>query len=414
MRNPDQSSDKPVDYPEGTYREEDAARQYFAIRNYYDDRDDTALYLDFCGTQNPSTSATFGQYSPMANGTPWRYPFEYPGKGDGEAKNGKAQIIAKRKRGNAMYFSLKSAMTYIERGKFRMELGGSGTAAGIYASVASNEPDAPDKNHWSTNPPRVYQRSVYPEDSDPAKDAGGFDAALSAADENREYIDAAIAVGDTFLLGDQIITCTSVSSGELWESNNRFVKNFYFEIDDTYSKYSIISEDDRKKRIDTDNKGPKNINEMYRTDYVYPLQRVSIGAASTTRRIDAVEIGIKSTVWRKINSYPNVNQFKGTTSVNEMAKAGYSLTPGQIDRYTSRISFSALNIGVRRVRTTTGSTFLQAYRLPLRGTTHKGSTTRSRSTTPVEGSMSIASFLSAATAFPTVSIQMFTGRKSTC
>ena len=99
VRNPDQSGDKPVDYPEATYREEDSARQYFAIRNYYGDRDDTALYLDFCGTQNPSTSATFGQYSPMANGTPWRYPFEYPGKGDSEKKNGVRQIYAKRRRG---------------------------------------------------------------------------------------------------------------------------------------------------------------------------------------------------------------------------------------------------------------------------------------------------------------------------
>ena len=76
---------------------------------------------------------------------------------------------------------------------------------------------------------------------------------MSAADENREYIDATIAVGDTFLLGDQIVTCTSVSTGTPWESLNRFVKTFYFEVDDTYTKYSIIGEDDRRKRIDTDN-----------------------------------------------------------------------------------------------------------------------------------------------------------------
>ena len=45
-----------------------------------------------------------------------------------------------------MYFSLKSAMTYIERGKFSLKLGSQGTAAGIYADNDSNDPDGPQKS----------------------------------------------------------------------------------------------------------------------------------------------------------------------------------------------------------------------------------------------------------------------------
>ena len=38
----------------------------------------------FCGVVTPSQSAVFGQYTLIRNGQGWKYPFKYPGKGDGD------------------------------------------------------------------------------------------------------------------------------------------------------------------------------------------------------------------------------------------------------------------------------------------------------------------------------------------
>ena len=47
---------------------------------------------------------------------------------------------------------------------------------------------------------------------------------------------------------------------------------------------------------------------LRRPDRAVPLQRVAVGNITTTRAVDMVEIGIKSTVWRQVNGFPNVHE----------------------------------------------------------------------------------------------------------
>ena len=336
LRNPDQNGPRPVDYPEGTYQEDDAQREYFALFNNGADGRPEGTYLDFCGVQTPSTSAQFGQYSPIANGSGYRYPWQFPGKGDGDADQ-KDRIYSIRTKAVATYFYLGSRITRDGSNRFKLRLQSSAaeTAYIVMAEPYSSNPEITNSDHWRGGQLTQIKGSApltQDADSEFAELSGGFGSATNAADENCETADTSITIGDLFLLGDIIVKCTAINRNEPWETENRFGKEYTFEVDDSYTAYGRF-DGQRIRHIDTD------ANKIYRPDYMYPLQRVSIGAASTTRKVDAVEIGIKSIVYRRINGFPNVNQHLNSGRINDLAIEGAAFEYGTLDRYTPRISF---------------------------------------------------------------------------
>ena len=331
LRNPDQSSAKPVDYPEGTYAEDDSQREYFGLANNGADGRSQGIYLDFCGVQTPTTSAQFGQYNPMANGSGYRYPWQWPGKGDGDADQ-KDRIYSIRTKAVVTYFSLGSRMIWENDNRFRLKLQDRemDTAVIVTSESTSSNPNIRSRDHYDGI--RVRRGTIKKADSEFAELTGGFGSAAGSADENCETVDSSVTVGDLFLLGDTVIKCTAINSNEPWETENRFGKEYTFERETSYSQYNAIR-DSRKNHIDTDP------DQIYRADYMYPLQRVAIGAASTTRKVDAVEIGIKSVVWRRISGFPNVNQHPNSGTFDDLAIEGAKFEFGTVDRYTPRISF---------------------------------------------------------------------------
>ena len=344
VRNKDtDAKGRPVDYEDAKYQDEESRREYFAINNLVEEKDrPKSPLLDFCGVQTPSTSAQFGQYSPISNGTGWRFPFEFPGRGDGQDQDTRFKISAIRRKHAATFFRLKTYIEWQSSKKFELTIGDSGRTVG-YIADEDQDPEIRQvtmyaNSRGTSTQPIVYYQKIADENSDEAEAASGYGAAANAADENREFADSTIAVGDTFLLGDMIITCTQSSSPEPWETLNRYTKHYKFELDETYTKYSVLTDSQREDRVHTDYK-INGQRPIYRTDYTFPLQKVSIGAVSTSRAVDAVEIGIKSIVWRRINGYPNVNQHPNTGAMDDFAKDGTTFQLGTIDRYTSRISF---------------------------------------------------------------------------
>ena len=75
------------------------------------------------------------------------------------------------------------------------------------------------------------------------------------------------------------------------------------------------------------------------------LSRVEEGLVSNTRKCNATEIGIKSTVWRKI-TMPNINSFPDIDATDALEESGKSVVLGQMSRYVNRYSF--FKIFVRR------------------------------------------------------------------
>ena len=76
-------------YEEGTKNVSGQGRKpfdsYWPIDLFRGDSNEVKNQMVFCGVITPSQSSVFGQYSPIRNGHAWKYPFKYPGKGDGDA-----------------------------------------------------------------------------------------------------------------------------------------------------------------------------------------------------------------------------------------------------------------------------------------------------------------------------------------
>ena len=65
-----------------------------------------------------------------------------------------------------------------------------------------------------------------------------------------------------------------------------------------------------------------------------PIQKVAVGAISTTRPVDMVEIGFKSTVYRRVSGYPNVNEFTSNDIADDFAKDGQGFQLGTMNATT--------------------------------------------------------------------------------
>jgi hypothetical protein len=333
-------------YPEGLYTDnlvgQSETTEYMFDSYYPTDGRFKAL---FCSVQTPTTSAQFGQYNPMANGTGYRYPFDAPGKGDGESSELKNQIGAKRQKHISGYFSREAFIRSREGDVYEYVLSSQGS---IYAYLPTDDPyeldaDLNQENHWDDRRSKFYADidSRQENGSNWAEDSGNFGSAINACDQSRIDADVSIEVGDLFLLGDEVIRCINKSDATPWEviEGSRNEKRYTFESAAEYGKYRHADDGSaRDLRVNTygSSRGYRNIA---RTDLAYPLQRVSIGAVSTSRAVDMVEIGIKSTVWRQVNGYPNVTEFLGFGQVNRYAKDGSTFNLGTINAYHERMAF---------------------------------------------------------------------------
>ncbi len=333
-------------YPEGVYIDKLAGQsedtEYMFDSYYINDREFKAI---FCSVHTPTTSAQFGQYQPMANGSGYRYAFDAPGKGDGEQSETRNQIAAKRQKHIAGYFSREAFIEDRRKRTYDYVLSGQGS---IFAYLPSDnpynlDPSLNQENHWDDARNKFYLNIDSREENgtDWAEDSGNFGSAINACDQSRIDADVSIEVGDLFLLGDLIVRCIGKSNNTPWEviEGRRQEKRYTLEEVAEYGEYNKADKGaDRATRIDTYEES-KGLRQIARTDLAYPLQRVSIGAVSTTRAVDMVEIGIKSTVWRQCNGYPNVTEFLGYGQVNRYAKDGSTFNLGTTQIYHERLSF---------------------------------------------------------------------------
>ena len=332
-------------YREGTYIDK-LAGQSEDTQNMFDSYyiNDQQFKSIFCSVHTPTTSAQFGQYQPMANGTSYRYAFDAPGKGDGESGETKNQIFAKRQKHIGGYFSREAFIDQRSGDTYDYVLSSQGS---IYCylidGLYEGDVDLNHENHWDDSEDKFLLKIVStPENgSNWAEDSGNFGSAINACDQSRIDADVSIEVGDLFLLGDEIVRCSNKSGQVPWEvvQGSRTEKRYTLETVEEYGSYDKADGGSSKTtRIDT-YQGSKGLRQIARTDLAYPLQRVAIGAVSTTRAVDMVEIGIKSTVWRQCNGYPNVTEFLGFGQVNRYAKDGSTFQLGSQQVYHERLSF---------------------------------------------------------------------------
>ena len=75
-----------------------------------------------------------------------------------------------------------------------------------------------------------------------------------------------------------------------------------------------------------------------------PVQKLAIGSISTTRAVDHVELGIKSTVFRQVNGFPNVSQYTYRDIADDFAKEQQTFQMGTMVSYYDRVSLFRLEV----------------------------------------------------------------------
>ena len=160
--------------------------------------------------------------------------------------------------------------------------------------------------------------------------AGGIDTGIQASDQARADASDSMDIGELYLLGAEIFRLVNVEPRvrEPWD------------VEERETRYHNLARVDEYNRSGYDYKGAfmDSPTRLRRPDRAVPLQRVAVGNITTTRAVDMVEIGIKSTVWRQVSGFPNVNELD-LDRVDEYARDGATYALGTVDIYTARISF---------------------------------------------------------------------------
>ena len=274
-------------YPEGTL----AAAPSNDVFSVFWDR--TGTYEPyFSGARTPSTQTQFGVFSPMPNGMRYKVNYELVLVIDGSGKGSKEDSRRKRSKIGHSWPYL-AAIT-----------AGDGNLIKDVSTATYTLSDASDNGRgykpWGTQDVR------------------------QAVESARIDADETLSVGESYMAGNAIVVCTGASTDDLWEIGKE--KTYSFRCTESgVSQAALV----------TDKAAPyENL----------ALQRCAVATVTNTRSCDATEIGIKSTVWKQISGFPNVNSYPGESVVENYEEDGGQLTLGGMSKYIKRLSFFELEV----------------------------------------------------------------------
>ena len=322
-------------YPEGTRKTGPAGLKPFFSSVPGDSRPDRML---FCGTVTPSQAVQFGQYSPIRNGHGWKYDFKWPGKGDGD-KDQKDFIFGTRRKHTAGYHAGRTTLDIQNGGATLVYRIQDNDSDRIYQACKSDAstPKRRVKSHFDSSGKLLIESSVG-EGSSEAGKIGGVSEGLNAIDQSKMDADSALDPGEMYLIGTDIYTCTD-RENEKGEQGTPYERKKSGSI-----KYKFKREDEFKLGYVEDKFIRTEDSEDIHNETHMPIQKVAIGAVSTTRPVDMVEIGFKSTVYRQVNGYANVSEFTYEDIADDFAKNNTSFQLGTMNSYYPRVSMFRLEI----------------------------------------------------------------------
>ena len=238
----------------------------------------------FSGTRTPSTQAQFGVYEPIANGTRFRLNYEeavYQDSMEDEAKD----IITDKHNKVRDNFPRCIAVTQANADGAVLRIDGRKAATRDYGIHKTDDVN-------------------------------------NAIDGERIASDEALAIGNEYLVGTGIAVVTAASP-EPWHRGQS--KDITFRWTEGQGSVTVA-----------------NPASTYASYQHLLVQRVAVGTVSNNRSCDATEIGLKSTVYKQINGFANVNTMLSENELNEIEEDNGSFALGSMQTYISRLSFFTL------------------------------------------------------------------------
>ena len=323
----------PVRYPEGTKTIFVAADDSDGLPNavfssYYPPKKDTIML--FCGTVTPSQAAQFGTFSPMRNGHAWKYPFQCPGFGDGQEQDAKERIQNTRRKHIVGYHAGRTNTIRLDGDDKIQHIINFKESRIAYIHSSKYDPTITTKEHFNDNG-NLSVAYGYVDGKDDTEKAGGVKEGINAINQSKGYTDSQMEVGEIYQFGNLFYRCTRRENAngtqEPFDQNDPFTIYFDFEKD---TEQGLNKPGADLTNVITEEYGP---NAMYRADHQCPIMKTAIGQIANTRPVDMVEIGIKSTVYRQINGYPNIQEFTGYDQPDDFAKEGAGFQLGNTNAY---------------------------------------------------------------------------------
>ena len=291
------------------------------LPSIYSDQDNAYVDTVFCGTRSPNTQTEFGLYDPLPNAMKFMLPYELVLKGK-DASN--TDDIDKKRSKLATRFPRYS---------------------GLWAKYHNGAWDTTEGRKTVVKGNSVKYTLGLQNPEDHYKDFGqwGVEDVKSSVNATREGADDSLSMGEQFMLGTALGTCTSITSGgsdsnSLWSMG--IGKAFVFEITEILFEEGAVD--------------IRNYTHSGATHNSFELlipQKCSIATVTNNKSCDVTEIGLKSTVWKQITGFPNVNSHpgywqyeNGSGVVHDYEQDNGSIQLGSINKYIKRLSFFKLFI----------------------------------------------------------------------
>jgi hypothetical protein len=296
---------KPDQYPEANLQPAAGNNDVFSI---VWDIDNTVQPV-FCQARFPATQRQFGAFAPMPNGQKFQVNYELvliPNlQNPDKSGPGPAKIQARIKSRKINFeFPRRCAVTRVDNDGFTYRIG---------------------NNSESDNPTRTEDQKVTDEQFTGTFEPWGVSDVDQSTESTRSNADSSIDIGELYLGGTRLAVCVNADTNEPWSPG--IVKQYTFEWTEGGGSNNL----DVTASLDT-----------RKADEVRIIQRAAVATVTTSRPCDAIEIGIKSTVFKRINGFANVNSQPDNDTLGQYEDNGGGLSLGSINKYAKRYSFFKL------------------------------------------------------------------------
>ena len=344
-------------------------------KGFYNNQDRTILvqYLDgagdtfkidnkdyFSGTRNPTTQATFGLSSPMPNCTYFNLPYELVRWGDTGGRDNERRPAYRR--------MAPKRIKMMGAWPMRCGFGEGGSAAKKRGEVEYEKGDiltyqvVGGDNNDQSNEGNFNAFQVHgPRGNYGSNGVEDVDAVTTSV---REATDQYIAIGEQYMAGTALVTCKYEGGedqhypGQPWEAQKSKTRNYRFKvIEKGYCE--VLPEPNLGTHCNNPvwqdphwnirNSNPdqfyygQQYNEIYPPHSRYALQKVTVGTVSDNRKCDITELGLRSKVFKQIQT-ANVNSKPSEATLVDLIEGNSTLQLGQVSTFTKRISFFKLQI----------------------------------------------------------------------
>ena len=320
-------------------------------------------YRGFSSAHTPSNNTSFGVYSALANGTPWKLNWRVisiPQLTDKNEEDNNAGGVGRSER-QKIAGKLADAQEDPEQGGMPGVGRGYSRRMGIYGykqpSGSWQYPSSPtllkgvvartDSTKGTLILYRLSSKKIDPNWSNAIKDKSPDDFNIyikdvrSAVKNLLEQADADLQIGAKYRVGRCTFQVVK-RDANIWSTSNTVDVELEC-IEARQPDVIGIAGKDPVEDRDTLYEGGPSFGAYYKEPSYFPLCRVDYGIVRNLRKPEVTEIGIRSQVWNRADGLCNFNDIPTPSLLRKWDQKNVSFTNGTMQKYMKRTSVFAIH-----------------------------------------------------------------------